>query len=110
MLEPAGEDDMAIEPIRSRCNLRERHAHLKSDTRFLGQYAHRPQFTDGGNDVVEKDAELRPLATEMVREIVTTTRVRLIAVCEKTATLRTFPKRTLFHVRPSFPSRDTTPA
>ena len=98
MLEPPRQDDMAIEPIRSRCDLREGHAHLKSDPSFLRQYAYRSQFADGGNHLLEKRADLRPLALEMVREIVTPAGVRLIAIREKAPALGTSPKRTLFHI------------
>jgi hypothetical protein len=41
MLEPARQDEMAIEPLRARRYLGERHSHLESDASFLRQDAHR---------------------------------------------------------------------
>jgi hypothetical protein len=81
-LATTGEHHMAIDPPAPRGKLRERHAHLKRDARFLRQHAHGPDGTNDRDDGVEERANLGRFAGEVNLERVTAARVRLIPVCE----------------------------
>ena len=81
-LEAPREDDVAIEPISARGHLREGHADVEGNPRFLGKDLHRPDVADGRHHGIEHLADARGLAREVVLQIVPTAGVRLIAIRE----------------------------
>ena len=89
------EDDVTIEPPLARRDLRKRHANLKRDARLFRK------DDDGAalaNRTPYRPVELahdRAGPLKMVREVVTSTRVRLIAVGEAPPAARTRPHRAL---------------
>jgi hypothetical protein len=93
MLETAREHNMAIEPICARGDLRKRHPHLEGDARSFGKHANWTEFVNCPNYLVEQFTNLRPPAREMVREIVATAGVRLVAIRKITPALRAPPHR-----------------
>lgn len=88
-------DDVAIEPSIARCDLRERHAHLKRNACLLWQDDHRAAPANRAPHGLIDRAHDRTPASKMMREIVTSTRVRLIAVGEAPPAARTRPQRAL---------------
>lgn len=88
-------DDVAIEPLIVRCNLRERHAHLKRDACLLWQDDHWSAAANRAAHGLIDGAYDRTPASKMMREVVTSTRVRLIAVGEAPPAARTRPQRAL---------------
>jgi hypothetical protein len=89
MLEPACENDMAIQPLWLGRHLREGHAHLKSNARFLWQNPDWANAPNGCHDIVKKSTNLRGLMAEMMLEVVSSARMRLIAVGKPSTALRT---------------------
>jgi hypothetical protein len=89
--QPPRKHDMAVEPIRTRRDLRERHPHLESNTRLLWKDAHRSKSADGSNDLIEKRSNFRPLAAEVMLETVPRAGVRLVSVREIAAAFLTLP-------------------
>ena len=98
MLEPPRQHDMAVEPIRPRCDLGKGHTHLKSNPSLLWKDAHLPKLANRRNDLIENGSNFRPLATEVVFKIVPAARVRLVAVCEVASAFLTLPQAGLFYV------------
>jgi hypothetical protein len=94
MLEPSGENEVAIQPVATWSDLRERHAHLECDPRFLGKDPDRAQFFDRGDNSPVECANLGRLAPKMVRQRVPAAGVRLVAIREESAAFRTSPQRT----------------
>jgi len=99
VLESPRQDDVAVEPIRSRCDLRKGHAHLESDASLFGKDANRAERADRGDYLVEKRSNLRPLAAEMMLQIVPGAGVRLVAVCEVAIALFALPQRMGVHAK-----------
>ena len=97
VLGPSCQHNMAVQPIRSRCDLREGHAYLESNPGLLWNDAHRSESTNDGNYLVEKCSDFRPLAFEMMFQIMSCARMRLVAICEISTALLTLPKGTIFH-------------
>lgn len=95
MLETSREDEVAIDPLAARGQLRERHANLEGDPRLLRQHAHRTHAFNGCDERIEQRANRRILAGEVMLEIVAAAGVRLIAVREIAAALLTAPERSL---------------
>lgn len=93
MLEPPCEHQVTIEPAAPRRHLRERHAHVKCDAGLFRKHFHRPDGANGGHHGVEQCANLRRLPGEMVREIVTSTGMGLIAIRELTTAACASPER-----------------
>ena len=58
MLEPACENDMTIQPLCLGRDLREGHAHLKSDARFLWQNPDWANAPNGCHDIVKQSTNL----------------------------------------------------
>jgi hypothetical protein len=98
VLGPSGQYNMTVEPIRSRCDLRKGHAHLKCNPSLLWNDAHRAESANRGSYLIEKGSNFRPLAFEMMLQIMPGAGVRLVAICEIAPALLTLPKRPMFHV------------
>ena len=77
--------------------MRERHADLKGDPRFLGNDPNRTDFANRCNYDVKERADRRRLAFEMMGEVVPGAGVRLIAVRKSSPTLFTTPERPSSH-------------
>ena len=75
MLEPPCEDDVAVDPLALRCELSERHAHLKCYPGLLRKNANRPNLAKSFYDVVEQRSDLWSFAGEVVLKIVAATGV-----------------------------------
>jgi hypothetical protein len=80
--EATREHHVSIEPPAPRRNLRERHADVKGDARLLRQYLHRSNVANSRNNGIEERTNRRRLVREVMLEIMTAARVRLIAVGE----------------------------
>jgi hypothetical protein len=91
VLQPPRKHNVAIEPIRSRRDLCERHSHLESNTSLLWKDAHRSESADGSNDLIEKCPNFRTFAAEVMLESVPPAGVRLISVREVAAAFLTLP-------------------
>src|SRR6476659_8728603 len=68
MVEPPREHDMPVDPRAPRGHLRERHPHLKGNSRPFRENPNRSDRADGGDDLIEERANLRRLATKVWRE------------------------------------------
>ena len=73
MLKPPCQHNVAIEPVRPRCDLSKRHADLESNSSLFWKDAYRPKLTNCSDHLVEQGSNLRTLATEVVSEIVPAT-------------------------------------
>jgi len=93
-LEPASQDDVAVEPAPSGHQRREAHPDLERDPRLLGQHQDRPQLLDKLEDAVEGLAHRAILALEVTVEVTGgPAGVGLVPVRERTPTGRTGPER-----------------
>jgi len=77
MLQPAREDDVAIEPLLTRRDLREGHSHLKCDPGFLRQNTDRSAAAHGRHDRVEERSNLRRFSVKMIAQAVACDWLRL---------------------------------
>ena len=68
MLEPPGQHEVSVQPSLARGDLRERHAHLERDPRFLGKNAHRTDGTNRGGHFLEERTNRRRLAVKVMTE------------------------------------------
>jgi hypothetical protein len=97
VLQAARKHNVAVEPVRPRCDLREGHSHLESNPSLLRKDAHRPDCANCRNDLFEKRPNFWPLAAEVMVETVSPAGVRLVSVREIPAAFLTLPKRAMFH-------------
>ena len=88
----AGEHHVTIEPAMTRCDLGERHPHLKRNTRLLREDDDRATSGDCTSDGVEEQADGGILALKVVGQVVPAAGMRLIAVGEATLAIGTGPK------------------
>jgi hypothetical protein len=91
VLEPPRKHNVAVQPIRPRCDLRERHPHLESNARLLWKDAHRSDFANRRNDSLEKCPNFRPLAAEVMLKTESPAGVRLVSVREIPTAFLTLP-------------------
>jgi len=91
MLQPPRKHNVAVEPIRSRRDLREGHAHLESNPGLLWKDPHRSESANCGNDLIEKRSDFRALPAEVMTEAVSPAGVRLVSVREVPSALLTLP-------------------
>jgi hypothetical protein len=91
VLEPTCQHDMTVQPIRARCDLRERHADLQSNARLLWKDAHGSQSANRPDDMIEQRSNFRPLAAEVMPEIMSPAGVRLVSVREVPPAFFTLP-------------------
>ena len=68
MVQPSGQNDMAVQPLPARSHLRERHAHLEGNPGLLREDANRAVRPDDRNDFLEERTNRRRLAAEVVGE------------------------------------------
>ena len=92
MLQPPGEDNMSIQPLLSRCHLREGHPDLKRDPGLFGQNPHRADRLQRGDDVVIERSNLPRFVAKMIGQLMTAAGVRLIAVRECTSAFWAAPQ------------------
>ena len=97
VLDPPCQHDVTVEPIRSRRDLRERHAHLESNPSLLWKDPHRSESANCCNDLIEKRSDFRALPAEVIPQAVSPAGVRLVSVREIPSALLTLPKGTIFH-------------
>jgi hypothetical protein len=91
MLQPPRKHNVAVQPIRSRCDLREGHPRLESNASLLWKDAHRSDCANCRNDLLEKRPDFRPFAAEVMLETMSPAGVRLVSVREIPAALLTLP-------------------
>ncbi len=72
MLESACQHEVIIQPICARCHLGKRHAHLESDPRLLRKNTDRAERSQRRRYLVEERFDFRPLALEMMFQIIST--------------------------------------
>jgi hypothetical protein len=81
-LEPTRQHDVPIEPRAPWGDLGKGHPHVKGDARLLWQHLHGPDFANRRDDGVEERTNRGRFVREVMLEIVTAARMRLIAVRE----------------------------
>ena len=91
VLQPSRKHNVAVEPIRSRRDLREGHAHLESNPGLLWKDAHGSESANCSNDLLKKCPNFRPLAAEVMLESVSPAGVRLVPIREIAAAFLTLP-------------------
>ncbi len=92
MLQSPGEDNMSIQPLLSRCHLREGHPDLKRDPGLFGQNPHRANGAQRGDDVVIERSNLLRFVAKMIGQLMAAAGVRLIAVREFTSAFWAAPQ------------------
>ena len=95
VVEAASQYKVTIEPILPRCDLRERHSHVKCDSRFFGKHYYRPKIVHRLEHDVEQLSNPGGFAGEVTLERVQPACMSLIPIRERPMTLRTFPQRAL---------------
>jgi len=95
IVEAASQYKVAIEPILPRRDLRERHSHVKSDSRFFGKHDHRSNVVHRLEQDVEQLTNPWGFAGEVTLERVQRACMSLIPIRERPMTLRAFPQRSL---------------
>ena len=95
--QPAGQDDMAVEPALSRCDLCKRHPHLKGNARFLWKDSDRPTGADRAADRIKERPDRPILAAKVMSKVVAAAGMRLIAVGEAALASRTLPEWRAVH-------------
>ena len=93
MVQSSGKNDVSVEPVPARSDLRERHAHLKRDACFFRKDSDPAVRSDDGDDFLEERADDRRFAAEVMRQRESPARVRLIAVRKPSSTLAAAPER-----------------
>ena len=91
VLGPSCQHNMAVQPIRSRCDLREGHAYLESNPGLLWKDPHRSESANCGNDLIEKRSDFRALPAEVMPQAVSPAGVRLVPIREIAAAFLTLP-------------------
>lgn len=91
--QPSGKHNVTVEPALPRRHLGKRHAHLKGDARLFGKYDHGPAGGNGTADGLIEHPHGGVLASEVMRQVVASAGMRLIAVGEAALAARAFPKR-----------------
>ena len=94
-VEPASQYKVTIEPILPRRDLRERHSHVKRDSRFFGKHDNWSQIVHRFENDVEQLSNPRGFSAEMTLQRVQPAGMSLISIRERPMTLRTFPQRAL---------------
>lgn len=93
MLQPPREDDMTVHPLCARCDLRERHARLKGDSRLLRKHLNRPTSLDCSDDRVKQLTDRRRFVAEMMLQVQLPARMRLVPIRERSAAPCARPER-----------------
>lgn len=91
VLEPSREHHVSVEPAAPGCDLGERHSDLKGDPGLFRKDAHGSELADGGNNAIEKCANLGRLTAEVIGKLVRGACVRLVAISEIPPTLVAVP-------------------
>jgi hypothetical protein len=93
VIEPAGEHDVARNPVSPQADRGEAHAYLKRDPRLLGEHPHWTAALDEARKIAEQRRGARRLSGEMLAQRVARAEMRLIAVGERPSALRAVPER-----------------
>ena len=94
-VDAASQHEVAVEPVLPRCDLRERHSHVKCDSRFFGKHYHRSNVVHRFEHDVEQLANPGGFAGEVTLERVQPACMSLIPIRECAMALWAFPQRAL---------------
>jgi hypothetical protein len=97
MFETSREYQMTIQPVCARCYLGKRHPGLESDPGFLWKNSDWAVRSQRGRNLVEERSDLRPLALEVMLQIMTPAGVGLIAIGEVAPALLAVPESWSIH-------------
>ena len=95
VVDAPGQHKVAIDPILPRCDLRERHSHVKCDSRFFRNHYYRSKIVHCLEHHVEQFSNPGGFAPEVTLERVQPACMSLISIRERPVTLRAFPQRAL---------------
>jgi hypothetical protein len=97
VLETTSEHHVTIQPVLPGRHLRKGHPNLESDSSLLRKDSHGPDITNCCDHLIEECPDLRGLSAKVIRKLVPTAGMRLIAICEIAAAFLAMPQSWLFH-------------